>query len=293
MSFKLKKIILVQFCFSTLFFSISAFANEVKPSSALTAPTSSFAALSGAGASAPGDASMMDANPAILPALKKQYSVFGGTSWQSNFDLIEAGVFDSTTTPVAMVIRGRETIPNDTISRDRSFKVGLGYQIPALKNLSLGVSGEYQQLGLTDRWAWQNTNYRMGAGLFYQLNVPSGEPIFFGLSTNGLFDKYNASIIDVGVSTVTLDRFYTLNADALFDSVNGFQSVVGGVSILIQTYFDIKGSIGYNPKQARFFWGSGIYFKAPVLHLYYTLVKTDSDDTTLRQTAGVELAFSL
>ncbi len=293
MSFKLKKIILVQFCFSALFFSIPAFADEVKPSSVLTAPTSSFAASSGAGASAPGDASMMDANPAILPALKKQYSLFGGTSWQSNFDLIEAGVFDSTTTPVAMVIRGRETIPNDTTSRDRSFKAALGYQIPAFKNLSLGLSGEYQQLSLTDRWAWQNTNYRMGAGLFYQVIVPSGEPIFFGLSTNGLFDKYNASIIDVGVSTVTLDRFYTLNADALFDSVNGFQSFVGGVSILIQTYFDIKGSIGYNPKQARLFWGSGIYFKAPVLHLYYTLVKTDTDDTTLRQTAGVELAFSL
>jgi hypothetical protein len=292
MTFKLKKIILVQFCFSVLSFSISAFADPVKPSPSLTAPTSSFAASSGAGASAPGDASMMDANPAILPALKKQYSVFGGASWQSNFDLVEAGVFDSTTTPVAMVIRGRETIPNDT-TRDRSFKAGLGYQIPALKNLSVGVSGEYQQLGLTDYWAWQNTNYRMGAGLFYQVNVPTGEPIFFGLSTNGLFDKYNASIIDVGVSTVTLDRFYTINADVLFDSLNGFQSVVGGVSILAQTYFDIKGSIGYNPKQARFFWGSGIFFKAPVLHLYYTLVKTDSDDTTLRQTAGVELAFSL
>ena len=292
MSFKLKKINLVQYCLSSIFFSISAFAEAVQPSPALTVPTSSFAASSGAGASAPGDASMMDANPAILPALKRQYSVFGGTSWQSNFDLVEAGVFDSSTTPVAMVIRGRETIPNDT-TRDRSFKVGLGYQIPTLKNLSVGLSGEYQQVSLTDVWTWQNTNYRMGAGLFYQINVPSGEPIFFGLSTNGLFDKYNASIIDVGVSTVTLNGFYSLNADVLFDSLNGFQSVVGGVSILAQTYFDIKGSIGYNPKQARFFWGSGIFFKAPVLHLYYTLVKTDSDDTTLRQTAGVELAFSL
>lgn len=293
MSFKLKKIILVQFCFSIQFFSISALATEAKPSFVLTAPTSSFAASSAAGASAPGDASMMDANPAILPALKKQYSVFGGGSWQSHFDLIEAGIFDSTTTPIAMVVRGRETVPSDTISRDRSFKAGLGYQIPALKNLSIGVSGEYQQLGLTESWAWQNTNYRMGAGLFYQVNVPTGEPIFFGFSTNGLFDKYNASIIDVGVSTVTLNRFYTLNVDALFDSMNGFQSVVSGVNILIQTYFDIKGSIGYNPKQARYFWGSGIFFKAPVLHLYYTLVKIDSDDTTLRQTAGVELAFSL
>lgn len=293
MSFKLKKIILVQFCFSNLFFLISAFADTAVPSPALTAPTSSFAALSGAGASAPGDASMMDANPAVLPALKKQYTVFGGTSWQSNFDLVEVGVFDSTTTPIAMVLRGRETIPNDINSRDRSFKVGLGYQIPSIKNLSVGISGEYQQLALKDLWAWQNTNYRMGAGLFYQVNLLNRNPIFFGLSANSLFDKYNANMIDAGVSTVALNRFYTFNADALFDSVNGFQSVVGGINILAQTYFDIKGSIGYNPKQARFFWGSGIFFNAPVLHLYYTLVKTDSDDTTLRQTAGVELAFSL
>ncbi|APJ04673.1 hypothetical protein [Silvanigrella aquatica] len=292
MSFKLKKIILVQFCFSILFISHSAFADNVKPSAALNVPTSSFAAGSGAGASAPGDASVMDANPAILPALKKQYSVFGGTSWQNYFDLLEAGVFDSTTTPVAMVIRGRQTIPNET-SRDRSFKAAFGYQIPAIPNLSVGLSGEYQQLGLTDSWQWQNSNYRMGAGLFYQINTSWQQPFFLGLSTNGLFDKYNASIIDVGVSTVALNQFYTLNADVLFDSKNGFQSVIGGVNILAQTFFELKGSVGYNPKNERFFWGSGIFFKGPLLHLYYTLVKTDSDDTTLRQTAGVELAFSL
>lgn len=293
MSFKLKKIFLVQLCLSNFCISFSVFAADPKPSKVLTAPTSSFAALSGAGASASGDASMLDANPAILPALKRQYFVFGGGSWQSNFDLVEAGVFDSTTTSVAMVIRGREIIPNDERARDRSFKVGLGYQIPAIDNLSLGISGEFQQISLFENWAWRKENYLMGVGLFYQINIPNGNPIFLGLSSNGLFDKYNANIVDVGISTVTLDKFVILNADALFNSDNGFQSIVGGVSIVAQTYFDLKGSIGYNPNQGRFFWGSGIFFKAPVLHLYYTLVKTDSDDTTLRQTAGVELAFSL
>jgi hypothetical protein len=293
MSFKLKNIFLVQFCFSSMLISFKAFAIEVKPASALTAPTSSFAAASGAGASSPGDASMMDANPAILPALKKQYSVFGGTSWKSEFDLVEAGVFDSTTTPVSMVIRARETLPSDTVSRDRSFKLGLGYQIPQLKNLSIGITGEYQQLALYERWAWQNTNYRMGAGLFYQMNTSFGTPIFWGLSTSGLFDKYDAKVIDAGIATALLNGFYIINVDTLFDSKNGLQSIVSGLSIIAQTFFELKGSVGYNLYQDRFFWGTGVFFKAPVLHLYYTLVKTDSDDTTLRQTAGVEFAFSL
>ncbi len=293
MSFKLKKIFLVQFCLSNLMISFSSNAEDIKPSKAINAPTSSFAASSGAGASAPGDASVMDANPAILPALKKQYSVFGGGSWQKDFDLIEAGVFDSTTTPVAMVFRGRETIPNDTRTRDRSFKVGLGYQIPSIPNLSVGLSGEYQQLSLFENWSWKKDNYLMGAGLFYQINLSPENPLFLGLSTNGLFDKYNANITDVGVSIVTLNKYVTLSTDALIDSNNGFQSVVGGINIATESYFDLKGSIGYNPNHSRFFWGSGIFFKAPVLHLYYTLVKTDSDDTTIRQTAGVELAFSL
>ena len=292
MSLKLKKIFLVQFCFLNFVISFYAFASDPKPSKTITAPTSSFAASSGAGASAPGDASMMDANPAILPALKKQYSVFGGTSWQNDFDLIEAGIFDSTTTPVSMVIRGRETIPSDKISRDRSLKIGLGYQIPAIPNLSVGGSFEYQQLSLFKIWDWKSENYLMGAGLFYQLNVIDNNPIFLGLSTKGLFDKYNDNIVDIGASIVTLNNLVTLNSDALFDSNNGFQSIVSGANIA-KTFLELKGSLGYNPTKARIFWGSGIFFKAPVLHIYYTLVKADSDDTTIRQTAGVELAFSL
>lgn len=288
MFFKLKKIILVQFCFFFFFFTFSVFAAH----DTLIAPTSSFAASSAAGASAPGNESMSDANPAILPALKRQYSVFGGASWQSSLDLVEVGVFDSITTPVAMVIRGRETIPYD-IPRDRSFKAAIGYQIPMIPNLSLGIAGEYQQFNLTEVWSWQDTNYRFDTGAFYQINSLSSGPIFLGLSAKGLFDKYNPSIVDIGISKVTLNGFYTFNIDTLLNSKSGFQSVVGGVNILIQTYFDIKGSIGYNPKEDRFFWGAGIFFKSPVFHLYYTLVRTDSNDTTIRQTAGVELVFSL
>ena len=93
----------------------------------------------------------------------------------------------------------------------------------------------------------------MGAGLFYQINLSPENPLFLGLSTNGLFDKYNANITDVGVSIVTLNKYVTLSTDALIDSNNGFQSVVGGINIATESYFDLKGSIGYNPNHSRFF----------------------------------------
>lgn len=293
MSFKLKKIFLVQFCLCILNLSVSAFGSEVKPSQVLNAPTSYLSAASGAGAAAPGDISMLDANPAILPALKKQYSVFGGTSWQEKLDLIEAGVFDSTTTPVAMALRARETIPSDTVTRDRSFTTAVGYQLPFLSNLSLGLSFEYQQLSLSKIWAWQKQNYRLGLGAFYQINTPWKNPIFLGASTKGLFDKYNTTLTDIGISTTAFENYFTFSLDGLIDSKKGFQSIVSGVNVILSNFFEFRGSLGYNPKQDRIFWGSGIFFKGPVLHLYYTLVKTDSDDTTLRQTAGLELAFSI
>ncbi len=309
MSFKLKKIFLVQFCLSVLAISSGVFATEIKPSDTIYQSTSYFAASSSAGAASVGyddsnggrgyfitggDASMMNANPAILAILKQQYTVFGNASWQNNLDLIEAGIFDSSVTPVAFALTARETIPSDTRTRDRSFKAGAAYRLKDfLNNLSLGLSFEYQQLSLTDKWAWQNENYLMGVGAIYRINTPWDKLIFLGLSQKGLFDKYNSSVTDVGVSTAAFENYYIFNLDALIDSKKGFQSVVTGVNIVLPQYFELRGSIGYNPKQDRIFWGSGIFFKGPLLHLYYTLVKTDSDDTTLRQTAGLELAFSI
>ncbi len=309
MSFKLKKIFLVQLCLSVLIISFGVFAAEIKPSDTLYLPTSYFAASSGAGASfvgdiesptkgkdglSRGDVSMMAANPATLAALKKQYTVFGNASWQYNLDLVEAGVFDSTVTSVAFALAARETLPTETRTRDRSIKVAAAYQLKDIfDDLILGLSYDFQQLSLTDKWAWQNDNHLMGVGALYRIKSPWDKYIFLGLSQKGLFDKYNSSLTDVGVSTTAFENYYIFNIDALIDSKKGFQSVVTGVNIVLPQYFELKGSIGYNPKQDRIFWGSGIFFKGPLLHLYYTLVKTDSDDTTLRQTAGLELAFSI
>lgn len=292
MSLKLKKIILVQFCFLNLIYFIPAFSHDFSPSDALNRPSSSLAASSGAGASAPGDASMMDANPAILPALKRQYTLSTGMAWSSKIDSFEVSAFDSTLPPLAMAIRVRETIPNGT-SRDRSIKVGLGYKLPNVSNLSLGLSFDYQQINLTELWKWNENNYRVGLGAFYQINLNSDSPIFLGLSTNGLFDKYNAKTFDFGVSTFLLDQSVNLSSDVLFDTKNGLQSFVGGLTFITKVFLEVKGSVGYNPKFSRFFWGSGIFLKSPVLHVYYTLVKNDSNDTTLKQTAGIEFALSL
>ncbi|KAB8028099.1 hypothetical protein [Fluviispira multicolorata] len=293
MSFKLKNIIFVQCCLANFLMQSQTFADTPKSFYSLMSPTSTFAALSGAGAAAPGDASMVDANPALLPALKKEYYFFGGAALQNQVDLMELGIFDSSSTPIAAVFRARETFLNDDINRDRRFTLGLAYQMTQIKNLSIGVSGEYQQLNLSEKWKWDKENYRIGAGLFYQIDLASGRPIFLGLSSNGMFDKFNPTVFDAGVSTVILDGYYTVNADALFDSNSGFLSAVSGLNVAVHKFFDIKGSVGYNPRESRFFWGTGIFFNGPVLRLYYTLVKTDSNDTTLRQTAGAQIALSL
>lgn len=291
MSFKLKNIILVQSSFYALNCGTCCFAAETKTSNALNAPHSTLSALSNAGAAAPGDASMVDANPALLAAFKKEYYFFSGVAWQNEFESFEIGAFDSTTSSLAASLKVRQTIPNG-IAKDRSFQLGLGYQIPQIQNLSIGLSGEYQQLSLIETWSSNQKNFNLGTGVLYQINFNDSSPLFLGLSSRKIFDRESATTFDFGLSKNVLNGFYTLSADTLLNSKNGLQSLVSGMSITINKFFDIKGSIGYNPKMNEFFWGSGIFFNGPVLRVYYTLVKPDSSDKTLRQTAGVHLALS-
>jgi hypothetical protein len=68
---------------------------------------------------------------------------------------------------------------------------------------------------------------------------------------------------------------------------------VWGLNLQPNLFFELRSHVGYNLKKAHFFGGGGLFLKAPILHLYYTLVKTNLDDTTLRQTTGVELSFSI
>ena len=108
---------------------------------------------------------MMAANPATLAALKKQYTVFGNASWQYNLDLVEAGFLILLLLQLLSALAARETLPTETRTRDRSIKVAAAYQLKDIfDDLILGLSYDFQQLSLTDKWVWQNDNHLMGVG---------------------------------------------------------------------------------------------------------------------------------
>ena len=280
--------------FTILCCKINAFAATavvVPPARALSEPTGSLSAYSGLGAAAPGDYSSTDVNPAIMSALKKQYILFGDTSWESRLDLVDFGVLDTSSTSVATVLRIRESIPDDVTPRDRRFTLGLSYKVPDT-NFSFGGSFDYEQLSLFSFTKANDRNYFGGAGFLYEVMTKTGIPVFIGAGMTHLGDVYSPALYDIGASTTFLDGYYSANLDGLFSNLSGLQKIVGSLNIIVNQFMDIKGSYGYRTRDKRDVWGGGIFFHAPVLQLYYTFASSDSDDTTsIRQTAGCALNF--
>ena len=263
----------------------------IPPSPSLYEPTAALAAYSGLGAAAPGDYSSTDVNPAITSALKKQYLLFGDTSWQQYDNLVDFGILDNTSTEVATLIRVRESVPNDFDTRDRRFTLGLSYQIPKT-TLGFGVTMDYEQLTLTSLTASSAYNYFGGIGFLYQYTSSSGRPFFIGAGMNRIFDAYNPIEYDVGISTTFLKGFYALSLDGLSSNISGLEKIVGSLDVIANQFLDLKGSYGYLTKDKKAVWGAGIFFHAPVIQLFYTFASSDSNDTTTpRQTAGCALNF--
>lgn len=285
------------FLFLTLLLSnASVFAENP----ALHIPTGTSAAMSNAGSAASGDQSVVDINPAILPALKKQYTLFGNVAFKSRLNLAEIGVFDSQTSALSAVVKARETIPDSDTTRDRRITVGLAYQVPDTK-FSFGLSGDYELIDMPTNTKFTTVNSFFGGGLLYQWNALASYPLFLGLSVTNAFNRVSTSpaVFDAGLSTVFFDGFYTLSVDALINHTSGIQSFVSGLDIVANQFLDLRGSIGYNPKGKNVFWGAGVFFNAPVLHLYYTVSLLDpnvtNNDATSKdvatQTVGLALAF--
>jgi hypothetical protein len=256
----------------------------------LDAPTGTWAALSGGGVAAAGDSSVIDVNPALLAAIEKQYTLFGAMSKQTHVNLWEAGILDNTTSALAGEIRVRQTIPNET-GRDRRISAALAGQVEKT-NLSLGLGITWDQFGLnTTDFKYDSDNWSVSPGLLYQKTFRSGVPMFFGLSLVKLGDKYDPNYLYAGLSTSLFNRILSLNMDTRTSSESGFVSVIGGATVTAHDFLELRGSGGYNPRDARSFWGTGIFFNAPILHLYYTVARLDMDDTTVRHTLGLALSF--
>lgn len=305
MNFKYKNILslYIQSIFASCFFVNVASADNlfttsvvvppsVPPSASLYLPTASLSAYSGVGAAAPGDYSAVDVNPAIMSALKKQYTLFGNTAWQTNDKLIELGVFDNSTTQVSTLIRIRESVPNQDDTRDRRYTLGISYQIPKT-HISFGISLDYEQLTLTNLTSSKDFNYFAGTGFLYEYTMTSGRPIFIGGGMNRIFDAYGSIIYDVGISTTFLEGFYSISLDTLSSNLSGLNKIVGSLDIIANHFLDLKGSYGYATRDQKAVWGGGVFFHGPVLQLFYTFASSDSNaSSTLRQTAGCALNFN-
>lgn len=292
MLFKLDRLRFVGLFTFALFFNSRTFAEDRKPSYALDLPVSTSAAMNGVGAAAPGDVSVMDVNPALLSAIKKQYTLFGDTGWQKYLDVWDAGVFDSVSSPVAAALRARQSVPEET-SRDVRYTLALAYQIPKT-NVSFGVSGNMEHLGVSNYWSeHEDERYFFGTGVFYTYHFASGRPLFLGASVNKIFDKLLPVTADLGAAVPFFDGIYTASFDVLTNAKSGTRNFTAGLGIAVNPFFDLKGSVGYTPKDSRTFWGGGIFFNAPLLHLYYTFAKMDAEERELRHSAGCQLTFTM
>lgn len=279
--------------FCVLGVCVPSWAQKVSPSPTLSEPTASASAYSGLGVAAPGDYSSFDVNPALGPALKKQYLVFGDFIWQQNAHLISGGIFDNTTTSVGTVVRVRESLPVNGDSRDRRFTLGLSYQIPQT-HLSFGLTTDYEQLSVYNMTSSIETNVFLGTGAFYELFSGRAVPLFLGVSTNRLFDTYGPSQYNVGLAASFLNGFYVVSADTLSSERTGLTKVGAGLHIAANSFFDLKGSYGYLTKDRKNVWGAGFFFHAPILQVFYTVSRFDGDAiNTFHQTAGCGINLTL
>lgn len=291
MYFKLKFFSIVQI--PTLFFISFGCLNQARSiaPSLLESPAGTANASSGTGVAAPGDASVGDINPALLPVIKKQYTIFTNGSYSKDFDALEFGLLDSLmSSEVAALVRVRETIPSDLIKRDRRASLALGYE-PKNSAFSVGMIANYDWLELLALRKYESSNWNLGLGGLYKLHLASGHYLFFGTSLLRLFDSKEKPFIDTGMSLEAFDGFYTFHGDLVASTVSGVQKGVIGIILHTKNYLDLRGSVGFNPENRRVFWGSGIYFGGPRINLYYSIARVDDDDTTPRQVAGLSISF--
>ncbi|MBX9704042.1 MAG: hypothetical protein K2X39_07795 [Silvanigrellaceae bacterium] len=282
------------FCFLNFiqFFFSAASDARVNPSPALNSNTGNLAAFSGGGYASTADISFTDSNPAGLAVLDRQYIFTSATTFHSQgFQLYEVGNFDSVNTDIAGALRLRQTNLS-TGSIDRRLTLGLAYKLEWLGNFALGLSGDYSQIDVRQNWRGVGDNFNGRVGLFYGFKLLD-IPVNFGVAGGGLFDKYVAKNLGIGLSTVGLRGFYIFNVDMLMNSLDGINQLMSGVTIFAQQYLDIKASYGYNLKNKKSFGAGGFFLKSEIIRMYYVLMRENSPDKYIKHSFGLDILIAL
>ncbi len=61
------------------------------------------------------------------------------------------------------------------------------------------------------------------------------------------------------------------------------------MTFFAQDFLEMRGSVGYNSRYSRSFWGAGVYLNAPVLHLYYSVHSPDEKNPKTTHVFGLEI----
>ena len=256
---------------------------------ALNSPVGSHLARIGLGVATDGDSSVVDINPALLASIQKQYSLFGSTNFHTGLDMFEIGVLDNIFTPVAAVLKLRQTT-HSTTDIDRFFRLGLAYHIPRT-GLSLGLSTTYIQHQLHNWIKSQESGGSIGAGALYQIGFQTTPPLSIGFSILNIFDRYQKTSFNFGVAKGFLNELYTLHADASILTDYKHPRVAGGLDVQFREFFYLRGTVGWDFDENVLPVGGGVFFNGPRLKAYYSLATYQVNTKRLWHSIGLILAF--
>lgn len=288
----LKNFLLLSLCVLLygIFFSGTAHATE-DSRLYLNFPFASAQALSRGGVAAPGDASSLNVNPALLSVSQKNYEIYSQYGFAGHINSLNLGVKDAVSSPVAAAFQIQQLFGNSSKKRQRRFSLGLSYLLNEIP-LSLGMSVNFDQYNLVEITdGGDDSRFSANFGAVYELHIKE-QPVFAGFSIRGINDPIMPTIYNLGLSTPFYDGIYFLNVDSSVDAKQSWREQAG-IQVHANKYLDIKGSVGYNVSSHTPYYGAGIFFNAPVLHVYYSVAKIDLGDKTFWQTAGISINLAM
>jgi len=256
---------------------------------ALNVPVGSLLARIGLGVASDGDSSVIDINPALLAAVEKQYSIFGDTNFHSGLDMFEVGVMDTLFAPIRAVIKFRQTTKSTT-DIDRFIRLGLAYQIPKT-HLSLGAVGTFIQSHMENWLHASESGGSLGLGALYQIDFENSPPLFLGFSAMSIFDKFQKTTFNLGLSKGLYQNTYNLHIDGSIDDKAESPKIAGGFDLNIRQFFVLRGTLGWNLKKNVLPIGAGLFFNGPKLKAFYSIATHQANSSSPWHSLGLIIAF--
>ncbi len=257
----------------------------------LNFPFAGAQALSNGGIAAPGDSSSPSVNPALLSVSQQNYEIFTQYGFSGDINSLNLGIKDNVSTEVSAEFRVHQLLGENQEDRQRRMSLALSYLLHKIP-LSIGMTINFDQYNL-DKWNSSGTSSRFSANLgsVYECKV-GDQPLFLGFAVNRLNDSTLPTTFDFGLSAPIYNGIYYTSLDSILD-VDGKWKEQFGVQLQANKYFEMKGSFGYNISSQQIYYGAGLFFNAPVLHVYYGIARLDLNDKTLWQTAGLSINLSM